>query len=455
MEKYDAIVIGSGQGGNPLAHKLADLDWQVALIEKEHLGGSCINYGCTPTKTMIASARAAHEARQAAALGVEAGEVTVDLAKIVARKDDIVAQWRSGQQEQVEKRPSLHLYRGHGRFTAPHTVAVDGEELTAEHIFINTGARARIPNIEGLADIPYLTNRSIMTLTAVPPHLLILGGSYLGLEFGQMFRRFGSQVTVVEINERIIAHEDKEISVELQKILEDEGMTFHLAAKAVKVVAKEGGLELTIEYESGYRETLAGSHLLLAAGRVPNTADLGLEAAGVETDAAGHVKTNDQLQTNVPGIWAIGDVKGGPAFTHISYDDHLVIYDNLINDKNRSIAGRIVPYALFTDPELGRVGLSEKAARQAGYDVNVGTVPMAHVARAIEANKTAGLMKIVIDADTDRILGAAILATQGGELVQTLMALMMADAPWTLFKDAIFIHPTLSEGFFSLMSQVE
>jgi pyruvate/2-oxoglutarate dehydrogenase complex dihydrolipoamide dehydrogenase (E3) component len=453
--EYEAIVIGSGQGGNPLAHKLADLGWRVALIEREHLGGSCVNYGCTPTKTMLASARIAHYARRAPDFGVETGQVRVKLAEVAARKNGIVQQWREGQEDQVAKRPSLDLYYGEGSFTAPHTVRVNDSSLTARHIFINTGLRPRIPDIPGLDSVDFLTNRTIMELTTLPEHLIVLGGSYIGLEFGQMFRRFGSRVSIIEMNGQIAPREDEDVAEALQEALEAEGITFYLEAETSSVSLADADIEVSFKRTGGRSETIAGSHLLAATGRMPNTEKLGLEAAGIETDERGFIRVNERLETNVPGVWAIGDVKGGPAFTHISYDDHLIVYDNLVHGRGRTTEGRLVPYALFTDPELGRVGQTEKEARQAGRRLKVGCVPMAHVARAIERDETAGLMKVVIDAENDRLLGAAVLGSEGGELVQSLMILMMADAPWTLLEKAIFIHPTLTEGFFTLMDNVD
>jgi len=455
MKTYDAIIIGSGQGGVPLATNLAELGWRVALIEKGQLGGSCINYGCTPTKTMISSARIAHYARVAPEFGIHTGPVKVDMAEIVARKNEIVDSFRSGIEDQVENSPKLTLYRGHGRFTAPHEVEVNGEKLASDKIFINTGTRPRIQPIPGLDQVEVLTNRNIMDLKEVPAHLIALGGNYLGLEFGQMFRRLGSEVTVVELGDQIIPREDPEVSESLKEALEEEGMIFHLGAKTTKVAKTPGGLEIVIEKKDGTTQTLKGTHLLVSIGQVPNSDDLGLEKAGVATDKFGFVQHDGKLQTNVPGVWVLGDVKGGAAFTHVSYDDYLVIYDNLVNGKNRTIDNRQIPYALFTDPELGRVGLTEREARAKGYRLKIGSVPMAYVARAIERSETNGLMKIVINADNDRILGATILGPDGGELVQILMALMMADAPWTLFENAMFIHPTLAEGFFALMANVE
>lgn len=455
MNTYDAIVIGSGQGGVPLATSLASEGWKVAVIEKGELGGSCINYGCTPTKTMISSARIAQYARVAPEFGIHPGPVKVNMAEVVARKNGVVESFRSGVENGLQNNSNITLYRGHARFTGPHLVEVNGETLASEKIFINTGTRPRILPIPGLDRIPYLTNRNIMDLEQVPAHLIALGGNYLGLEFGQMFRRLGSEVTVVEIGEQIVPREDPEVSQSLREALEDEGMRFRFNAKTTKVGKTADGIEIVVENKDGTTEALQGSHLLVSIGQVPNSDDLGLDQAGIETDQAGYIRHNGKLETNVPGVWVLGDVKGGPAFTHVSYDDFLVIFDNVVHGKSRTIDDRVVPYALYTDPELGRVGLSEKEARAKGYRLKIGSVPMAYVARAIERGETKGLMKLVIDADTDRILGATILGSDGGELVQILMTAMMADAPWTLFKDAMFIHPTLAEGFFSLMANVK
>ncbi len=454
-KEYDVIIIGAGQAGGPLAHKLADLDWKVAFIEKEYLGGSCINYGCTPTKTMVASARVAHMARRAAEYGVQLGDVTVDLAQVVKRKNDLVLSWRKGQLGQVESRPSLDLYRGHGRFVDAHTVEVNGELLTSSKIFINTGTRPRIIPLAGLEDVDYLTNRDIMDLTELPESLVMMGGSYLGLEFGQMFQRFGTQVHIVEYQDRIINREDPEISESLQNALAEEGMQFHLGAKATAVSKTESGVALTIENKDGTTETVAGTHLFLGIGRTPNTDNLGLDKAGIETDKYGFIKVNNKLETNVPGVWVLGDAKGGYAFTHVSYDDHLIAYENLINDAGRTTDGRIIPYALFTDPEMGRVGLTETQARAAGYTLKVGKIPMEWVARAIERSETKGMMKVVIDAHTDQILGATILGIEGGEVVQILMVAMRNQIPWTKFYRDMYIHPTVAEGFFTLMDNVE
>jgi pyruvate/2-oxoglutarate dehydrogenase complex dihydrolipoamide dehydrogenase (E3) component len=454
MTRYDAVVIGSGQAGNPLSQKLADRGWTVALIEKEHLGGTCVNTGCTPTKTMVASAQVTHYARHADVWGVHTADVRVDLAGVVDRKDRIVNQWRSGLEKKVADRKNLRLYRGAARFIAPHRLRVNQEEIESERIFINTGARPAIPSIEGLDRIDYLTNASILQLRELPAHLLVIGGGYIGLEFGQMFRRFGSDVTIVHRDEHILPREDADVTLELQNTLEKEGIRFLLRARPTHVDKQDGQIVLKVDTAGG-SETVRGSHLLIATGRRPNTDDLGLESAGVQLTPQGFVKVNGRLETNVPGIWALGDVKGGPAFTHISFNDYQIVYANLIEGKNLTTDHRLVPYAVFTDPQLGRVGLSEKEARAAGHKLKVGTIPMSWVARAIERDETAGLMKVVVDAATDKILGAAILSSEGGELVQILEFVMRAGAPYTLMKGAVYIHPTLAEGFWTLMEEVK
>ena len=452
--KYDAIIIGSGQAGNPLAHRLADLGWSVALIEKKYLGGTCINVGCTPTKTMVHRAQVAYYARNAARWGVNASNVSVDLPKIVAQKDEVVLSFRSGQQKQVDQRPTLRLYRGHARFVAAHQLKVADHLLESEKIFIDIGGRPSIPSIPGLETVPYLTNESVMQLTTLPEHLLILGGGYIGLEFGQMFRRFGSRVTVVHTGKQFVAREDPEIAAELQKALEAEGIRFLLNARTTRVENKNGSVTLSFESPTG-ASNVSGSHLLVATGRSPNTDDLGLDKAGIETDMSGYVKVNGRLETNVHGVWALGDCKGGPAFTHLSYNDFQIVYGNLIEGKNLSIENRLVPYCVFTDPQLGGVGMTEKEARAKGYKLKIGKCPMANVARAIERGETAGLMKLVVDASNDRTLGASILASEGGELVQILGTLMLANQPYALLKGAVYIHPTLAEGFFALMKDVK
>jgi pyruvate/2-oxoglutarate dehydrogenase complex dihydrolipoamide dehydrogenase (E3) component len=452
--KYDAIIIGSGQAGNPLAHHLADLGWSVALIEKKYLGGTCINTGCTPTKTMVHRAQVAHYARNTARWGVNASNVSVDLPKIVAQKDEVVLSFRSGQQKQVDKRSNLRLHRGHARFVGPHQLQVGEELLESEKIFIDTGCRPTAPAIPGLETVSYLTNESAMQLTALPEHLLVLGGGYIGLEFGQMFRRFGSHVTVLHSGKQIISREDPETAAELQRALEAEGIQFLLNTRTVRAESKNSAVTLSFESPAG-SSTVTGSHLLVATGRLPNTDDLGFDKAGIETDQSGYIKVNGRLETNVPGVWALGDCKGGPAFTHISYNDFQIVYGNLVEGKNLSIENRLVPSCVFTDPQLGGVGMTEKEARAKGFKLKIGRCPMTRVARAIERGETAGLMKIVVDSSNDRVLGTSILASEGGELVQILGTLMLAKQPYTLLKGAIYIHPTLAEGFFALMEDVK
>jgi pyruvate/2-oxoglutarate dehydrogenase complex dihydrolipoamide dehydrogenase (E3) component len=380
--------------------------------------------------------------------------VSVDLPRIVALKDQIVQSFRSGQQRKVDTRKTLRLYRGHARFVGPHRVQVGEEVLESERIFINTGTRPETPSIQGLDAVGYLTNATVMELRELPEHLLVLGGGYIGLEFGQMFRRFGSQVTIVHRGDEILSREDADVARELQKALEAEGTRFVLNARTTRVEKANDQIVLTHD-DGGGPSTLSGSHLLVATGRRPNTDDLGLEKAGVETDMLGFIKVNGRLETSAPAVWALGDVKGGPAFTHISYNDYQILYANLIEGRNLTIDNRIVPYAVFTDPQLGRVGMTEKEARATGRRLKIGKIPMTWVARAIERDETAGFMKLVVDADSDRILGAAILATEGGELVQTLGVLMLAGLPYTLLKGAVYIHPTLAEGFFTLMEEVK
>lgn len=452
--KYDAIVIGSGQAGNPLSFRLADLGWSVALVEQKNLGGTCINVGCTPTKTMVQRAQVAHYVRNAARWGVKVSGVAVDLAKIVAQKEEVVLSFRGGLQGRVDERKNLRLYRSRARFVAPHQVQVGEEIIESEKIFLDTGGRPHIPAIPGLGEVPFLTNESILELTAVPQHLLVLGGGYIGLEFGQMFRRYGSRVTIIHHGPQILPREDPEIAAELQKALEGEGVEFVLNAVTETVRGNQEGVSASCKLRSDERD-IRGSHLLVATGRVPNTDDLDLAKAGIATNKDGSVKVNARLETNLPGVWALGDCKGGPAFTHIAYNDFQIVYGNLVEGKHLSTENRIVPYCVFTDPQLGGVGMTEKEARLRGYRLKIGRCPMTRVARAIERAETAGLMKIVVDASNDRILGASILASEGGELVQILGAVMLANQPYTLLKGAVYIHPTLAEGFFSLMDDVK
>ncbi len=452
--KYDAIILGSGQAGLPLAFALAGRGSSVAIVEKGNIGGTCINTGCTPTKTMVARAQVAHYARNAERWGVSTSGVRVNLETIVAQKNKVVENARNSQTKGIAKFPSLRLYRGHAEFSGAHQVKVGDDLLESERIFINTGARPSIPDIPGLANSGYLTNETIMELTAVPEHLIVLGGGYVGLEFGQMFSRFGSQVSVIQNAGQIVPREDAEVAAELQKCLEAEGITFFLNARTTNVERKDGAVRISLEQEGGSR-AISGSHLLVATGRRPNADDLALEKAGIQTNEDGSIHVNGKLETSAPGVWAMGDVKGGPAFTHISYNDYQIVYANLIQGKNLSIENRIVPYCVFTHPELGAVGLTEKEAREKGYRLKIGSVPMTRVSRAIERDETAGLMKLIVNADNDRILGATILSSDGGETVHILYTLMLANLPYTLLKGAVYIHPTLAEGLFFLMDDVK
>jgi pyruvate/2-oxoglutarate dehydrogenase complex dihydrolipoamide dehydrogenase (E3) component len=453
--RYDAIVIGSGQGGWPLALRFATLGWQVALIEKGPLGGTCINTGCTPTKTMVHRAQIAHYARNAARWGVRAENVAADLPAIVAQKNKVVMSFRDPKDAKVAQTPNLRLYRGHARLSGPHALRVGNDDLESDKIFIDTGGRSTFPRIPGLDPAASLTNETIMELTRIPDHLIILGGGYIGVEFGQMFRRFGSKVTIIHNQAQILAHEDPEIASELQGVLEGEGIQFLLGSEATRVEHASGSVKVAISNASAGRSEIAGTHLLVATGRRPNTNDLGLENAGVQTDQSGYIRVNSRLETTVPGIWALGDVKGGPAFTHISYNDFQILDANLTQGRNLSIENRIVPYCVFTDPQLAGAGMTEKQARAAGRKVKIGSIPMSSVARAIERDETAGLMKVIVDASNDRILGASILAIEAGELIHVLYTLMLGNLPYTVLKGAMFIHPTLAEGFFALLESVK
>lgn len=454
MIKYDAIVLGSGQGGNPLTQKLATSGLKVAIVEPGPLGGTCVNVGCTPTKTMVASAQVAHYSRNAERWGVHAGDISVDLPAITKRADKVVAGSRSGWEKKFFDKDDPKLYRGAARFVGPKQVQVGEEVFAGDRIFINTGARPTVPSIPGLDKVDYLTYVTLLRLQVLPKHLVILGGGYVGLEFGQMFRRFGSEVTVIQNGGQVLVKEDADVVIELQKALEGEGVQIRLNTLATAVQSQDGEVMVTVKGPNG-TETISGTHLLVAAGRTPNTDKLDLAQTGVKTDKRGFVIVDDQLKTTADDIWALGDVNGGPQFTHISYNDFQIVYGNLYEGKKLSTKSRILPYAVYTDPNLGRVGLTEKEAREQGYKLKIGKAPMTWVARAIERGETAGLMKLVVNAENDQILGASILSAEGGETVQILSTLMLAKQPYTLLKGAIYIHPTLAEGFFTLMESVK
>lgn len=456
-EQYDAIVIGAGQAGGPLSTGLARAGHRTALIERAYVGGTCINVGCTPTKTMVASARVAHLARRGADYGVHTGPVSVDMVKVRQRKRDIVERFRAGGQRRIERVDGVDLITGEACFVGPREVevSVDGgtRRLRAGRwVFVNTGERPSRPPIPGLDGVPTLDSTSIMELDAVPEHLLILGGGYVGLEFGQMFRRFGSRVTIVQRGPRLLGREDPDVADAVADILRADGIEILLQTDAVRAAPGAGGeIELAVRAAGGDGErTVRGSHLLVAAGRVPNTERLNLEAAGVETDRRGYIRVDERLETSAPGIFALGDVKGPPAFTHISYDDWRVIRANLLEGGGATTTGRLVPYTVFIDPQLGRVGLSETEARAAGRNVLVVTLPMSSVARALEVDETRGFMKAVIDRDTDRIVGFAALGIEGGEVMSVVQVAMMGRLPYTALKEGVFAHPTLSESLNNL-----
>jgi pyruvate/2-oxoglutarate dehydrogenase complex dihydrolipoamide dehydrogenase (E3) component len=465
-EQYDAIVIGAGQAGTPLSRTLAGAGWKTALVERAHVGGTCINEGCTPTKTMVASARVAHLARRAGDYGVCTGPVTVDMARVRQRKRDIVESFRGSNRRRIDETENLDLLLGEARFVAPRQIEVTLNEggsrrLTADKVLINGGARPRVPALPGIEDVEYLDSTAIMELGQVPEHLLVIGGGYIGLEFGQMFRRFGSRVTIVQRGEQLLVREDADVAEEVADILLGEGIEVLLETHPVRVDRDaDGRIQLAVRSLQGKRSpgsehTLSGSHLLVAAGRVPNTDRLNPEAAGIEVDGRGFIRVNGRLETNVPGIYALGDINGGPAFTHISYDDYRILEANLLGGRAATTEGRLVPYTVFIDPQLGRVGLSEREARAQGRNIRVAKMPMAWVARALETDEARGVMKAIVDADTDQILGAAILSIEGGEIMAVLQMAMMGGVPYTALRDAVFAHPTLAESLNNLFAAME
>jgi pyruvate/2-oxoglutarate dehydrogenase complex dihydrolipoamide dehydrogenase (E3) component len=458
-EHFDAIVLGTGQAGKPLALDLGGAGRRTAVVEREYVGGTCINVGCTPTKTMVASARVAYLARRAADYGVHCGPVAVDLAQVRQRKQAIVDDFRTSGQRRLEKAENVELIFGEGRFLAPRVVEVTlkgggARTLTADLIVINTGARPARPALDGLDAVAALDSTSVMELSALPEHLLILGGGYIGLEFGQMFRRFGSAVTVVQRGRQLLAREDPDVAEEVRKVLQEDGIEILLQTEATRVQATARGVVLQLRGPAGDR-TLAGSHLLVAAGRTPNSDRLNLTAAGVQVDAHGFIRVNDRLETNVTGVYAVGDIKGGPAFTHISYDDYRILRNNLLRGGQASTRDRFVPYTVYIDPQLGRVGLTEQEARAQGRTIRVAKIPMSWVARALEMAEPRGFLKAVVDAETRQILGAAVLAVEGGEVMSMLEIAMMGRLPYTALEDGIFAHPALAEGLNTLFMSLE
>jgi pyruvate/2-oxoglutarate dehydrogenase complex dihydrolipoamide dehydrogenase (E3) component len=458
-QQFDAIVIGSGQGGTPLSTALAEAGMRTALIEREHVGGTCVNEGCTPTKTMVASARVAYLARRAADYGVHTGDIRIDMERVRQRKRDIVNSFRNGSQGRIEKTANLELIFGEASFTGAKSLLVrqrDGGQraLTAGKIFINAGARPSVPPLDGLKSVSFLDSTSIMELDTVPEHLLVLGGGYVGLEFGQMFRRFGSRVTIVQSGGQLLNREDPDIAEEVAKILQQDGIEVLLNANANRVSQSGGSIRLEVQ-QHGHSTALAGSHLLVATGRVPNSDTLNLAAAGVQTDDRGFIKVNGRLETTAKGVYALGDIKGGPAFTHISYDDFRIIRTNLIGKGSASTDGRLVPYTVFIDPQLGRIGVTETEARAQKRNVRVAKLPMTSVARALEVDETRGFIKAIVDAETNQILGAAVLGIEGGEVMSALEIAMMGKLPYTALRDGVFAHPTLAESLNNLFMAMD
>ncbi|WP_250472378.1 FAD-containing oxidoreductase [Caballeronia sp. GAFFF1] len=445
-QHFDAVVIGTGQGGSPLAVRLAQSGKRTAVVERHLFGGTCVNFGCTPTKTYVASARAAHVARTAAKYGVDiGGPITVDMARVKARKDEVIGASRNGIEQWLHETPNVTVFKGHARFTGQHALSIEGSGgethlIDAGMIFINTGTRAAVPAIDGLDSVPYLTNSNVLELTQVPEHLVIVGASYIALEFGQMFRRFGSRVTLLVRGERILTREDADIARAIQDVLVREGIEFRFGAEPQRVERTNEGVRISLRDES-----IDASHLLFATGRTPNTDDLGLDKAGIDVNRHGLIDVDGQLRTKVDGVWAIGDVNGRGAFTHTSWNDYEIVAANLLDGESRSVDTRIMTYAVFVDPPFARVGMSEEEVRRDGRDALIATMPMSRVGRARERGETDGFMKALVDAKTKRILGAAIFGIEGDEVIHTFVDIMNADAPYTTLQRAMHIHPTVSE----------
>ena len=454
-QRFDAIIIGTGQAGPALAARLSGAGMQVAIIERGRFGGTCVNTGCIPTKTLVASAYAARLAQRAAEYGVMIdGPVNVDMARVKARKDEISGRSSHGVEQWVRGLEHSTVFQGHARFESVQTVRVGNDLLEAERIFINVGGRALVPPMPGLDQVPYLTNTTMMDMDFLPEHLIVIGGSYVGLEFGQMYRRFGARVTIVEKGPRLIAREDEDVSQAVREILEAEGIDVQVAANCLSVRGEAGNVVVGLDCSGGARE-VSGSHLLLAVGRVPNTDDLGLDKAGVQTDARGYICVDEQLRTNVSGIWALGDCNGRGAFTHTSYNDYEIVAANLLDDDPRRVSDRIQAYAMYIDPPLGRVGMTLTEAKHSGRKLLVGNRPMTRVGRAVEKGESQGFMRVVVDAQSHEILGAAILGVTGDEVVHALLDVMYAKAPYTTISRAMHIHPTVSELVPTLLQEMQ
>jgi dihydrolipoamide dehydrogenase len=460
MKKYDAIIIGSGQAGVPLARRLAEAGWSVAVIERLYTGGTCINYGCTPTKAMVASAKSAYQARRASDYGVIVNDVSINMPALIDRKNKIIERFRNGSERSLKAFSNIDLIYGEASFVDKKQIEIKGndgtnQQLEADYIFINTGGRTSIPDIEGLDQVNYLTSTSILDVEDVPEHLLIVGASYIALEFGQMFRRYGSKITILETSNIFLKKEDRDVADEMQKIFKEEDIDIFTNTTIKSLKNLSGKAIEAIVTINGKEQQINASHLLLAAGRVPNTDVLNLKVAGIETNERGYIKVNDKLETNVNGIYALGDVTGGPAFTHISYNDYLVVCKNILHHADASTKGRFVPYCMFTDPELGRVGITEDEAKEQGLNYKVAKIPMARVARGIETGETKGFMKAIVDADSKQLLGVAILGAQGGELMSLLQIAMMGNITYEQLRENIFAHPTYSESINNLFMSLD
>ena len=453
-QHFEAIIIGTGQAGPSLAARFSAAGMAVAIIERHKFGGTCVNTGCFPTKTMVASAYAAHVARRGAEFGFAVkGDVRVDIKRVKARRDEISGRSSRGVEEWLRGLKNCTVIQGHARFQSSNTLMVNDEVLQADKIYINVGGRASIPDMPGIHDVPFLTNSSIMAIDFLPEHFIIVGGSYVGLEFAQIYRRFGSEVTIVEMGPRLIGREDEDVSQAVREILEAEGIHIRLNAKCVSLAKRDGGVAVGLTCEEGPPEVI-GTHVLLAVGRNPNTSDLGLDRAGVVTNQRGYITVDDQLQTNVPGIWALGDCNGRGAFTHTSYNDYEIVADNLFNADHRRVSDRIQAYALYTDPPLGRCGMTDAEIRKSGRAALATKYPMSRVSRAVEKAETQGFIKIAVDAETKQILGAAIPGTGGDEVVHVLLDVMYAKAPYTVVQRAMHIHPTVAEYLPTVLSQL-
>ena len=457
-DNYDAIILGSGQAGNPLAKDLASNGWKVAIIERKYVGGSCINYGCTPSKTMAASAQIAYFVKESSQYGIHSSLFKINMKEIYRRKKQTVESFRKGTLKRLKSSENITLFRGEASFTDSKTVKINTKNnrsvtITSDKIFINTGGRPAIPSIKGLDNVSYLDSTSIMELEVLPKHLIILGGGYIGVEFGQMFRRFGSDVTIIQKGKQLLKQEDPDIAREVKRIFKDDKIKVFLNSSVMKIEKEKNKISLTVK-TNGKEKNISGSHLLIAAGHKPNTAELNLAAAGVKTNEKGYIKVNEKLETNIDGIYALGDVNGGPAFTHISYDDYRVVRDNILYNKNKTTRERMVPYTVFVDPQLGRVGLNEIQAKERGIKYSVAKMPMSYVARAIEVGQMRGMMKIIIDKKSEKILGCTILGIEGGELMGMVQIAMMGNLKYSRLQEATFTHPTLAESLNSVFANL-